>query len=272
MVFLTFFQIHSLVGLWILGAMILLWILSLILKNSSIVDIFWGMGFVVSAWMVFSLTSGSNNTRDWLLLVLVTIWGVRLSIYVFFRNVGKGEDFRYAKWRRESGDQWWWRSLFKVNLLQGLILWVVAAPLTAAQLPMYSNALNILDYVGAGLWAVGFFFEAVGDAQLKKFRADPDNKGKVLRRGVWRLTRHPNYFGDAAQWWGFYLIAAAAGGWWTIISPILMTYLLVRVSGVALLEKTLEEKPGYQDYVDSTSAFIPWIPKMVETSTEGEDQ
>jgi len=252
--------------------MLLLWLLSLIIKNSSIVDIFWGFGFVVSAWIAFFLASGSRGNRAWLMVILVTIWGLRLTLHVLVRNAGKGEDFRYARWRRESGDQWWWRSLFKVNLLQGLILWVVAVPLTAAQMPVYSAPLNILDYFGAALWAFGFFFEAVGDAQLTRFRSDPENKGKVLKSGVWRLTRHPNYFGDAAQWWGFYLIASAAGAWWTVISPIVMTYLLVRVSGVAMLEKTLKEKPGYQAYVDSTSVFIPWFPKMVEADKQSEEK
>jgi steroid 5-alpha reductase family enzyme len=269
-VFVSFLQFHSIVGLWILAAMLLLWLLSLILKDSSIVDIFWGFGFVVSAWIVYFITSGPIGLRDVLLLALVTIWGLRLSLHVFLRNAGKGEDFRYARWREESGGHWWWHSLFKVNLLQGLILWIVAAPLTAAQLPAFSGPLNLLDYLGAGLWAFGFFFEAVGDLQLKKFRSDPENKGKVLQRGVWRLTRHPNYFGDAAQWWGFFLIAAGAGAWWTIVSPILMTYLLVRVSGMDLLEKTLKEKPGYQAYIEHTSAFIPWFPKIVETRKEGD--
>lgn len=268
----NFLKIHSVIGLWILGAMLVLWVLSLILKNSSIVDIFWGFGFVVSVWIAFFLTSGANALRDWLMALLVTIWGLRLTLHVFLRNVGKGEDFRYARWRRESGKHWWWYSLFKVNLLQGLILWVVAVPLTAAQLPTYSSGLNILDYLGSSLWAFGFFFEAVGDIQLTKFRADPDNRGKVIQSGVWRLTRHPNYFGDAAQWWGFYLIAAAAGAWWTIFSPILMTFLLIRVSGVDMLEKTLKEKPGYRDYVEQTSAFIPWFPKMVDTDSESEEK
>ncbi len=251
--------------------MLLLWLLSLILKDSSIVDIFWGLGFVVSAWIVYFITPGSADLRDWLVLALVTIWGMRLSVHVFLRNAGKGEDFRYARWRRESGDRWWWHSLFKVNLLQGLILWLVASPLTAAQLPMFSNSINLLDTLGASLWAVGFFFEAVGDIQLREFRSDPANQGNVLQSGVWRLTRHPNYFGDAAQWWGFYLIAAAAGGWWTIFSPILMTYLLVRVSGMEMLEKTLKDKPGYQAYIERTSAFVPWLPKMVKTD-EGVEQ
>lgn len=245
--------------------MLLLWLLSLILKDSSIVDIFWGFGFVVSAWIVFYLSAGTHGLRDGLLLALVTLWGLRLTLHVFFRNAGKGEDFRYARWRRESGSRWWWQSLFKVNLLQGLILWVVAAPLTAVQLPMVPDSLNILDYLGTGLWALGFFFETVGDMQLTRFRADPENKGRVLQSGVWRLTRHPNYFGDAAQWWGFYFLAAAAGGWWTVFSPILMTYLLVRVSGMAMLEKSLKEKPGYQAYVDRTSAFVPWFPKLIKT-------
>jgi steroid 5-alpha reductase family enzyme len=141
-------------------------------------------------------------------------------------------------------------------------MWVVAAPLSFIQIPSTPDTLGILDYVAIALWAIGFFFEAVGDAQLSRFKSNPENKGKVLQSGVWRYTRHPNYFGDSAQWWAFYLIAAAAGGWWTIFSPILMTLLLVRVSGVALLEKSLKDKkPGYAEYMERTNAFIPWFPK-----------
>ncbi len=259
---LDFFQLHVPIGLWIFGAMTLLWVVSLSLKNSSIVDIFWGMGFVVSVWLLFILTSQSPGPRDWLIAILVTIWGCRLSIYVLWRNAGKGEDFRYAKWRREAGDSWWWRSYFKVFMLQGLIMWVVASPLTAIQLPGNVNTLGALDIIGTGLWAMGFFFEAVGDYQLSRFKAHRENKGKLLQSGLWRLTRHPNYFGDALQWWGFYLIAVSAGAWWTIFSPMLMTYLLLNVSGVAMLERTLKlDKPGYQSYVERTSAFVPWFPK-----------
>ena len=187
--------------------------------------------------------------------------GLRLSLYILRRNWGKPEDFRYQKWREESGKRWWWKSLFQVFLLQGLLMWLISTPLLAAHRSAAPDHLTFLDITGLVLWSVGFFFEAVGDFQLSRFRGNPANKGKVLDSGVWRYTRHPNYFGDSAQWWGYYLIAAAAGGWWTVFSPIMMTLLLLRVSGVALLEKTLETRPGYREYAQRTSAFIPWFPR-----------
>lgn len=257
----TFLQIY-LIGLAaILVPMTLLWLLSLPLKNSSIVDIFWGTGFVITAWVYFAFTPDGFMLRKLLIASLVTIWGLRLSIYILLRNWGKPEDFRYQKWREENGSQWWWRSFFKVFLLQGLLLWVISIPLLAAQWRPAPDHLTFFDFLGLGLWLIGFFFEAVGDYQLARFKADPQNKGKVLDRGVWRYTRHPNYFGDSAQWWGYYLIAVAAGGWWTIYSPVLMTFLLLRVSGVALLEKTLETRPAYKEYIEKTSPFIPWFPR-----------
>jgi len=257
-----FLNLHIPVGFWILGFMSLLWVISLFLKNSSIVDIFWGTGFIITSWITFFRTIETVGPRDWLILILVTIWGLRLSFYVLWRNAGKGEDFRYAKWRTAAGDSWWWRSYFKVFILQGLIMWVVAAPLTAIQLPGAMDALGIMDFFGVAVWGIGFFFETVGDAQLAKFKANRVNKEQLLQHGVWRYTRHPNYFGDSAQWWGFYLIAFASGAWWTIFSPFLMTYLLVNVSGVAMLERTLRQtKPGYEDYVEKTNSFIPWFPK-----------
>jgi len=259
-----FIQVYLMAGLVILGLMILLWIVSLILKNSSIVDIFWGTGFVVIAWFVYALTPGGFVARKLLISVLATIWGLRLSLYILTRNWGKPEDFRYQVWRKEAGGSWWWRSFFKVFVLQGILMWIIAAPLVAAQTGALANQLTWLDYVAVPLWVVGFFFEAVGDWQLARFKANPANKGKVMNTGVWRYTRHPNYFGDATQWWAYYLIAAAAGGFWTIFSPIIMTGLLMRVSGVTLLEKTLKEtKPGYKEYVETTSEFVPWFPRKM---------
>jgi len=245
----------------ILGCMTVLWLVSLYLKNSSIVDIFWGTGFVIANWVYFALSPDGFPLRKWLIGILVTIWGLRLSIYILWRNRGKPEDFRYRKWRQEAGNRWWWQSYFQVFLLQGLLLWIISAPLLVAQYSGLPDRLTVIDAVAVLFWAVGFFFESVGDWQLVRFKGDPANKGKVLDTGVWRYTRHPNYFGDAAQWWGYYLIGACAGGWWTIFSPVLMTLLLLRVSGVALLEKTLETRPGYKEYVERTNAFIPWIPK-----------
>jgi steroid 5-alpha reductase family enzyme len=251
-------------GLVILGYMLLLWLISLALKNSSIVDIFWGLGFVVTAWVYSALTPMGVEVRKWLLLGLVTIWGLRLSLHILIRNWGKAEDFRYQVWRKESGRSWWWKSFFKVFLLQGFLMWVISAPLYAAQAGTLPKSLVWLDVLGMLVWLYGFFFEALGDWQLARFKADSQNRGKVLDYGVWRYTRHPNYFGDSAQWWGYYLIALAAGGWWTFFSPLLMTLLLLRVSGVALLEKSLSKnKPQYKEYMEKTSAFIPMPPRKL---------
>ncbi len=257
-----FISLYLTLGLLILGLMSLLWLISLAMKNSSIVDIFWGTGFVITAWAAFLLTPDGFVGRKLLLVVLVSIWGLRLSLHILARNWGKPEDFRYQAWRKEAGAAWWWRSFFKVFLLQGVLLWIIAAPLVAAQFSRQPDHLIWLDFLAIPVWLIGFFFEAVGDWQLTRFKANPANKGQVLRTGVWRYTRHPNYFGDATQWWAYYLIALAAGGWWTIFSPIIMTTLLTRVSGAALLEKSLkEEKPGYKEYVETTNEFIPWFPK-----------
>jgi steroid 5-alpha reductase family enzyme len=258
----TFLEIYGIAALVILGYMAVLWIASLILKNSSIVDIFWGAGFVLSNWVYFALTPDGFPARKWLIGVLVTVWGLRLSLYILWRNWGKPEDFRYRKWRDEEGARWWWFSFFKVFVLQGFLMWIISAPLLAAQISSTPARLTFLDYLAVPVWLIGFFFESVGDWQMARFKANPANKGQVLNTGVWRYTRHPNYFGDAAQWWGYYLFAAASGGWWTIFSPLLMTTLLLRVSGVALLEKALKEtKPQYREYVETTSAFVPWFPR-----------
>lgn len=258
----TFLEAYAIGGLAIVGIMTALWLLSLALKDSSIVDPFWGTGFVIANWIYFALTPDGFSGRKWLLAILVTIWGLRLSLYLLRRNWGKGEDFRYQKFRADAGEKWWWYSFFKVFLLQGVLLWIISAPLLAAQLSPTPDRLTVLDLAAVAIWAIGFFFEAVGDFQMARFKADPANKGKVLDRGVWRYTRHPNYFGDATQWWAYYLVALAAGGWWTILSPAIMTLFLLRVSGVTLLEKTLTTtKPGYKEYVESTSAFVPWFPR-----------
>jgi len=256
-----FLSIYLILGGVVIGLMTLLWLLSLVLKNSSIVDIFWGMGFVVFTWVAYFLSPNGFEGRKLLLNILVTIWGMRLSLHILIRNWGKPEDFRYQVWRQENGSNWWWYSYFKVFLLQGALLWIIAAPLLAAQFYSWSDHLGALDFIAIPLWLLGFFFEATGDWQLKRFKTDLANKGKVMDKGVWRYSRHPNYFGDATQWWAYYLIAASAGGWWTIFSPILMTTLLLRVSGVKLLEKTLETRPGYKEYAERTSEFIPWVPK-----------
>lgn len=260
-------SIYAIAGIVILAIMVALWLLSLWLKDSSIVDIFWGTGFVITAWVYFYLTPDGYFSRKLLIASLATIWGLRLSIYILLRNWGHGEDFRYQKWRQESGNNWWWFSFLKVFLLQGFLMWVISIPLLVAQHSALPSRITWLDYIGILIWGIGFFFEAVGDWQLRRFKANPGNQGKLLDSGLWRYTRHPNYFGDAAQWWGFYLIAAAAGGFWSIFSPIIMTLLLRNVSGVSMLEKTLKNtKPGYREYVKTTNAFIPWFPREIKSS------
>jgi steroid 5-alpha reductase family enzyme len=240
--------------------MILLWLLSLVLKNSSIVDIFWGIGFVVIAWLAFSL-GGGYIPRKQLVAVLVTMWGLRLALHIFFRNWGKGEDFRYAKWREENGPRWWWISFFQVFVLQGFLMWIISAPLLAAETSGFPVIVTPLDVIGVAVWMIGFIFEMIGDLQLMSFKQNPKNKGKLFTKGLWKYTRHPNYFGETVLWWGYYLIALASGSWWTIFSPVIMTYLLLKVSGVAMLERTMKVKPGYEDYMRKTSAFFPWFPK-----------
>jgi steroid 5-alpha reductase family enzyme len=259
-------EVFSVTGLVILVLMSLLWLLSLTIKDASIVDIFWGTGFVISAWVYYFLTTDGFETRKLILVTLVTIWGLRLSLHIARRNIGKGEDYRYRKWREENGEKWWYLSFIRVFLLQGLLMWIIGLPLLAAQFYSEPARLIWLDWIAILVWAVGFFFEAVGDWQLSRFRSDPANEGKLLTSGVWRYTRHPNYFGDATQWWGFYLFALATGsGWWTFISPVMMTTFMRFVSGVTMLEKDLKDtKPGFAEYVETTNAFIPWFPKKRE--------
>jgi steroid 5-alpha reductase family enzyme len=239
-----------------------LWIVSVIIKNASIVDLFWGTGFVILAAYYFWNTAGWE-TRKMLILALATIWGLRLSIYLSWRNTGKGEDFRYRQFRRKYGEhRYWWVSFFQVFLLQGVLMWLISAPLLGAQIYGANARLNLLDLLGVLLWLTGFIFEAGGDYQMARFKADPANKGKVMATGFWKYTRHPNYFGDACVWWGCGMICLAGGSYIPIYGSILMTLLIIRVSGVFLLERTLKEsKPQYREYIEKTSAFFPWFPK-----------
>jgi steroid 5-alpha reductase family enzyme len=243
----------------VLVLMILAWLLSLLVKDASIVDMIWGLGFVVVAWATY-LQAAERGGRGLLLTVLVTVWGVRLSGYLIWRNLGKPEDFRYREMRARAPRWFWLVSLFQVFLLQGVLMWVISAPVVVAQLG--GGDLYWLDYLGIALWAVGLFFESVGDIQLARFKSQPGSTGKVMDRGLWRYTRHPNYFGDFAVWWGHFLIAAAGGAWWTVFSPVVMSVLLLRVSGVAMLERTISKRrPEYEEYARRTNAFFPGPPK-----------
>ena len=258
----TFFQIYFQTLLVIVGLMSLLWIISVIIRNVSIVDIFWGFGFVLANGFYFISTEGFL-TRKIILLIMVSVWGLRLSGYLAWRNIGKGEDYRYQQFRSKyGGKRYWWISFFQTFLLQGVLMWLISAPLLGAQYYGPEKNLGILDYAGFFIWITGIIFEAGGDFQLARFKADPSNKGKVLSSGLWHYTRHPNYFGDSAVWWGYGLICLAAGSIIPVLGSLLMTALIIKVSGVALLEQNLKEKkPEYRDYIQRTSAFFPWFPK-----------
>jgi steroid 5-alpha reductase family enzyme len=246
----------------VLCLMCLTWLLSLVRRDASIADVVWGLGFVLAAWLTFFQTPQGALCRKLLLCLLTTVWGLRLALYIALRKRGKGEDPRYRAWREQYGSRFWWVSLFKVFLLQGLLLWVISLATQIGQFTPAPGGLTGLDMAGLALWITGFFFEAVGDLQMARFKGNPDNKGKVMDRGLWAFTRHPNYFGESVMWWGLFLITLSTpGSAWTIISPALITFLLLRVSGVTLLEKGLKERrPAYQDYIARTSSFFPWFP------------
>lgn len=249
-------------ALIILALVTLLWIWSVFIKNVSIVDIFWGFGFVVVN-VIYAYMSGELNARKILILTLVSIWGIRLVIYLAIRNIGKGEDFRYQEFRRNYGPKrYWWFSFFQTFLLQGVLIMIISLPLLGIHSSTTSGDLNVLDYLGILVWIIGFTFETVGDFQLARFKKNVKNKGKVLNKGFWKYTRHPNYFGDSAVWWAYGIFSIAAGSYWQIIGSIIMTLLIIKISGVSLLEKTLKDtKPQYRDYIQKTNSFFPWFPK-----------
>jgi steroid 5-alpha reductase family enzyme len=242
--------------------MLATWLASLVLRNASIVDIVWGLGFVVVAWVV-RFQGDTNELRQWLLVALVTIWGVRLGGYLFWRNHGKPEDYRYRAMRKRWGPRFPVISLVTVFALQGALMWIVSLPVQLGQAEE-GTGIGFFAVLGVALFAIGLAFEAVGDLQLARFKADPTNEGRVMQYGLWRYTRHPNYFGDACVWWGIALVAIDAGGvaWWGVVGAVVMNVLLLKVSGVALLERSLHKrKPEYAAYAARTSAFLPRPPK-----------
>lgn len=239
-------------------AMTLLWVVSLLRSDASIVDPFWAPGFLLAC--VTYVARAGLTPRGILVTVLIAVWAARLGSHLLRRNLAHGEDARYAAWRRRHGRRFWWVSLFTVFWLQAGILWVVSAPLLAAAVA--GGMPGFLGWLGAAVFAAGFGIEWAADRQLRHFRARDDSRGRVLDTGLWGWSRHPNYFGNAVLWWGLWLIAADGGGWWSIVGPVVMTVLLLRVSGVTLLERDIEERrPEYADYRRRTSAFVPRPPK-----------
>lgn len=251
------------VYLWGLAAVLLAgvitWLISLVKQDVSIVDALWPLMFIITVW-VYAAATPQPGPRAALLLMLVNLWALRLAGYITWRNWGEPEDRRYQEIRRRNEPNFAFKSLYLVFGLQAFLAWIISLPLLggiATQSPV-----GLLDGAGVLLWLTGLVFEAGGDWQLARFKADPANRGQVMDRGLWRYTRHPNYFGDFCVWWGFYLIALAGGAWWSILSPLLMSFFLLKVSGVALLEKDIgERRPAYRVYIARTNAFFPGPPR-----------
>ncbi|PQO33592.1 DUF1295 domain-containing protein [Blastopirellula marina] len=244
----------------IAGCMFALWLISLWRKDASIVDLFWGLGFVVVAW-VSTLCAASPGPLAWLTTLLVTIWGCRLAGYLAWRNLGHGEDKRYAEMRNKPDRNFALFSLVVVFGLQGTIMWNVSLPLQI--LPTLEGSFSAISALGLACWGIGLAFESLADYQLARFKANASDQHQVLDQGLWRYTRHPNYFGDFLVWWGFFLLVLSADStaWWTAIGPALMTFCLLYFSGVAHLEKRIQtRRPEYADYIRRTSPFFPWPP------------
>ena len=251
----------SVIDLWLatlpflLGAAALTWVVSVVKRNVTIVDTLWSLLFVIAA-AVYMTAADAPSQRACLVLCLVSLWGVRLAAYLAWRNRGHEEDRRYQAIRRRNEPNFALKSLWLIFGFQAVLAWIISLPLAGAVAG--DTPLGLLDWLGVALWAVGVFFEAVGDWQLARFKASPANAGRVMDTGLWRYTRHPNYFGDFCVWWGLYLCALAAGAWWTVAGPLIMSFLLLRFSGVRLLERDIgERRPAYAEYVRRTNAFFP---------------
>ena len=230
------------------------------LTRFDVADIAWGPGFIVTALTAAALNE-SLNPRAYLVMALVIAWGMRLSLHVYLRNKGKPEDARYRAWRQEWGNNANIRAFLQVFLLQGLLLLVISLPITSAMMAG-SSAFTLLDATGLFIWTTGFLFEAIGDWQLLRFKKDPAHKGRIIKTGLWRFSRHPNYFGEVTLWWGIYLIALSSGASWpVIIGPLTITLLILKVSGIPMLEKKYEGNPEFEAYRRRTSAFFPMPPK-----------
>ena len=237
------------------------WLYSVVRRDVSIVDGLWSL-MILASLAAYIGFSGSWTARGALLLVLVAVWAIRLSVHITVRNHGKPEDRRYQAIRANNGPNFWFKSLYIVFGLQAVLAWFIAMPAIVAS--GSAVPLGWMDLAAVMAWSLGMYFEVVGDWQLLRFRRDRDTDNAVLDLGLWRYTRHPNYFGEALVWWGVYLAALPAGAWWTLLSPLLMTILLLRVSGVALLERDIaERRPAYREYIQRTSAFVPAPPRRV---------
>ena len=243
-----------------LGLALLTWIASLVQRDVSLVDRVWSLLVAAPAAAYAWALPPGGDTRFTVMAVVLGLWAIRLAAYVTWRNWGHGEDRRYQAIRARNEPGFALKSVYLIFVLQGVLAWLIATPFLAAL--AHPVPWIAFDTIGAAIGLFGFAFEAIGDQQLASFKADPAHRGKVMDRGLWRYTRHPNYFGESCVWWGLFLVALPAGGWWSIVSPLLMTGLLLKGSGVALLEKDIgERRPEYRDYIRRTNAFFPGPPK-----------
>lgn len=250
--------LDSAVGIFIF--IFAVYVIAQFIKDNSIVDIAWGVGFIIASGIAFA-ESGTFSFQNVLINILVLVWGLRLSAYIFIRHLGKEEDYRYKEMRKEWGKNAALMALIKIFLPQAVVMYLIVFPVLMVNInPHYE--IQLTDIAGALIWLTGFFFEAIGDAQMYAFKKNPANKGKIIRHGLWKYTRHPNYFGEAVMWWGIFLIALPSGYWYfSVLSPVVITFLIIKVTGVELLEKKYESNPDYQDYIRTTSAFFPWFYK-----------
>lgn len=243
------------------------WVYSLIRHNVNIVDSLWSLMFLAAA-VCYAIIAGSFSGANLLLLVLVAVWALRLSVFLAVRNHGEAEDRRYREIRANNDPHFSIKSVYIIFGLQAVLAWIIATPLLLVS--SVGSEIGWLEVSATIVWTIGFVYESTADQQLYRFKADPDNKGKVMNSGLWAYSRHPNYFGEFLIWWSFFLFALASGGWWTVFSPLLMTVLLLKVSGVSLMEKGItERRANYREYIESTNAFIPGRPRHNNIYLEG---
>lgn len=256
------FELLTIVALAIFSFVTTLFVVSLIIKRNDIADIAWGPGIGIVA--VMSYVYGNGSALSLLITGIIVVWALRLGVHISMRNRGKREDPRYAAWREEWGRWVVLRSYLQVYLLQGSLMIVVGYP--AVHAAVFGGAVPALAYLGVAVWLVGFVFETVGDYQLLRFIKNPENKGRIMRYGLWKYTRHPNYFGEVTQWWGvFVMVVAAPYGFVAIISALTITFLILKVSGIPMLEKQFDDNPEFQEYKKHTSAFFPALPKPAQS-------
>lgn len=249
-------------ALMVLAYMTALFGVSILVKRNDIADVGWGLGFIliasISAWF------GEGSVAGLLGTALVTLWGTRLALHIYLRNKDKGEDFRYKNWRDSWGKYFYVRSYFQIYILQGVLMFLISLPVILSNL-FYAEYSPVFLFIGLAVWILGFIFEAGGDYQLSQFISDPKNKGRIMTSGLWSVTRHPNYFGEVTMWWGIFILCMPSVFWGTMLaSPLLITFLILRVSGIPMLEKKYEGNLEFEEYKKRVSAFIPWFPKKIK--------